>query len=121
WDNPYDVGMTGLLGFASGYRAIESCDALLMLGTDFPYPDFFPPEATIVQVDLRGDQLGRRVDLDLGLVGTVKDTAEALLPLLSRKSDRDHLDDARDHYAKTRERLDDLDTPVKAGRGQHPQ
>jgi pyruvate dehydrogenase (quinone) len=121
WDNPYDVGMTGLLGFASGYRAIESCDALLMLGTDFPYPDFFPPKATIVQVDVRGEQLGRRVALDLGLVGTVRDTAEALLPLLARKQDRGHLDDARSHYAKTREKLDDLDEPVKEGRAQHPQ
>ncbi|GAA3545279.1 pyruvate dehydrogenase [Aeromicrobium flavum] len=121
WDNPYDVGMTGLLGFASGYRAIESCDALLMLGTDFPYPDFFPPKATIVQVDVRGEQLGRRVALDLGLVGTVKDTAEALLPLVDRTKDRRHLDDAVEHYARTREKLDDLDEPVKEGRAQHPQ
>ncbi len=121
WDNPFDVGMTGLLGFASGYRAMESCDALLMLGTDFPYQDFYPPKAKVVQVDVRGEQLGRRVPLDLGLVGTVKDTAAALLPLLDRKVERSHLDDARDHYATTREKLDELAGPVKAGRGQHPQ
>ncbi|WP_313409817.1 ubiquinone-dependent pyruvate dehydrogenase [Aeromicrobium sp.] len=121
WENPFDVGMTGLLGFASGYRAIESCDALLMLGTDFPYPEFFPRDAKVIQLDVRGEQLGRRVPLDLGLVGTVRDTASALLPLLERKERRDHLDDALKHYARTREKLDDLATPVKKGRAQHPQ
>lgn len=120
WDNPFDVGMTGLLGFASGYRAMESCDTLLMLGTDFPYADFYP-DATIVQVDVRGEQLGRRVPVDLGLVGTVADTAGALLPMLTPKTDRHHLADARDHYAKTRDKLDDLAGPVKPGRAQHPQ
>ncbi|MFH7323576.1 ubiquinone-dependent pyruvate dehydrogenase [Aeromicrobium sp. JJY06] len=121
WENPYDVGMTGLLGFASGYRAIEACDVLLMLGTDFPYPDFFPPKAKIVQVDVRGEQIGRRTPVDLGLVGTVRDTVQALLPLLNRTSELDHLEDSRQHYLKTREKLDDLATPVKKGRAQHPQ
>lgn len=121
WENPYDVGMTGLLGFASGYRAIEACDVLLMLGTDFPYPDFFPPKARIVQIDVRGEQIGRRTPVDLGLVGTVRDTVQALLPLLDRTSDLDHLEDSRKHYLKTREKLDDLATPVKKGRAQHPQ
>src|SRR5690606_38219016 len=69
FDNPYDVGMTGLLGFSSGYRAMEHCDTLLMLGTDFPYQQFFPEDAQIVQVDLRGSQLGRRTKIDIGLVG----------------------------------------------------
>lgn len=121
WENPFDVGMTGLLGFASGYAAIESCDALLMLGTDFPYPDFIPQDATKIQVDVRGEQLGRRTPLDLGLVGTVRDTAAALLPLLERKEQRKHLDGALKHYAKTREKLDDLAGPVKRKRAQHPQ
>lgn len=121
WENPFDVGMTGLLGFASGYRAIEACDALLMLGTDFPYPDFFPSGAKIIQVDVRGEQLGRRVPLDLGVVGTVEDTVRALVPLLDRKDERGHLDDSLKHYAKTREKLDDLAEPVKEGRAQHPQ
>jgi len=121
WENPFDVGMTGLLGFASGYAAIEACDTLLMLGTDFPYPDFIPSDATTIQVDVRGEQLGRRAPLDLGLVGTVRDTAAALLPLVDRKTGRKHLDGALKHYAKTRERLDDLAGPVKKGRAQHPQ
>src|SRR5690606_12504325 len=98
YDNPYDVGMTGLLGFASGYRAMESADALLMLGTDFPYEQFYPEHATTIQVDIRGAQLGRRHPLDLGLVGDVKATAEALLPRLAARDDRAHLEDALAHY-----------------------
>ena len=60
YDNPYDVGMTGLIGFSSGYRAMEHCDALVMLGTDFPYRPFFPEGVPVVQVDVRGEQIGRR-------------------------------------------------------------
>ena len=71
FDNPFDVGMTGLLGFASGYRAMMSCDTLLMLGTDFPYRQFFPQNARIAQVDIRPDALGNRCPLDIGVVGTV--------------------------------------------------
>ena len=77
WQNPYDVGMTGLLGYASGYRAMEKCDVLLMLGTDFPYRQFFPEKAKIVQVDIRGEQLGPRTPIDSGLVGGVRETGEA--------------------------------------------
>ncbi|MDQ1131117.1 ubiquinone-dependent pyruvate dehydrogenase [Microbacterium sp. SORGH_AS_0888] len=108
YDNPYDVGMTGLLGFASGYRAMERCDALLMLGTDFPYRQFYPEKATIVQVDVRGEQLGRRTPIDLGLVGDVGATASALLPLLPEGRDPGHLRDALKHYEKTRSELDGL-------------
>ncbi len=121
YDNPFDVGMTGLLGFASGYRAMEDCDALLMLGTDFPYQQFYPDHAKVIQVDVRGEQLGRRTRLDLGLVGTVKDTAQALLPLLERKTDRSHLDLARKHYVKTRAKLDELASPTRKGQPLHPQ
>jgi pyruvate dehydrogenase (quinone) len=78
YDNPYDVGMTGLIGFSSGYRAMEHCDALLMLGTDFPYTQFYPDDAAVIQVDVRGEQIGRRVPVDVPLVGTVRDTIDAL-------------------------------------------
>ncbi len=108
YDNPHDVGMTGLLGFASGYKAIKEADVLLMLGTDFPYRQFYPDNATIVQVDIDGSHLGRRTHVDLGLLGTVKDTISALRPLLSPASDGDHLDRALKHYRKTRKSLDDL-------------
>ena len=108
YDNPYDVGMTGLLGFSSGYRAIEDCDALLMLGTDFPYQQFFPSKAKIIQVDIRGEQLGKRTPLDLGLVGDVGDTLDALLPLLAGNKSSKHLESSVKHYRKARKELDSL-------------
>jgi pyruvate dehydrogenase (quinone) len=74
YDNPYDVGMTGLIGFSSGYRAMEHCDALVMLGTDFPYRPFYPDGVPVIQVDVRGEQIGRRVPVQMPLVGTVRDT-----------------------------------------------
>jgi len=123
YDNPFDVGMTGLLGFASGYYAIMDCDLLLMLGTDFPYPQFYPPKATVAQIDIRPENLGRRGRLDLGLVGDVQTTLAALLPLIQgkRKSDRRHLDRARAHYRKSREALDDLATGEPGRKPIHPQ
>lgn len=108
YDNPYDVGMTGLLGFASGYKAIKEAEVLLMLGTDFPYRQFYPERATVIQVDIRGRNLGRRTPIDLGLVGSVTDTLAALAPLLTAKDDRAHLDRSLTHYRKTRRRLDEL-------------
>lgn len=121
YDNPFDVGMTGLLGFASGYRALGNCDTLLMLGTDFPYRPFLPDQATVIQVDLRGEHLGRRIPVALGLIGDAGDTAEALLPLLKPHRDRSHLEDSLAHYAKTRTKLDDLATTRKDGQPLHPQ
>jgi pyruvate dehydrogenase (quinone) len=108
YDNPYQVGMTGLLGFSSGYYAVEHCDLLLMLGTDFPYPQFYPSKAKVIQVDLRGEQIGRRTAVDLGLVGTVHDTLRGLLPLLQQKANSAHLEEAQEHYKEAREGLDDL-------------
>jgi pyruvate dehydrogenase (quinone) len=109
WDNPYDVGMTGLIGFSSGYYAMRDCDLLLMLGTDFPYTQFYPTQGThIVQIDIRPENLGRRAPIELGLVGDVKATLEALLPRLQEKRDGAHLQQAQKHYAKAREALDAL-------------
>jgi pyruvate dehydrogenase (quinone) len=121
YDNPFDVGMTGLLGFSSGYYAIMDCDVLLMLGTDFPYQQFYPEKAVIAQVDLRPENLGRRTRLDLGLVGDVRDTLAALLPLLKPKQDRAHLDKALRHYASNRASLDDLATGTPGRKPIHPQ
>ena len=120
YDNPYSVGMTGLIGFSSGYAAMEACDTLLILGSDFPYRQFYPTDATIAQVDIRPENLGRRCKLDLGLVGDVGPTIEALLPRLRRKTSRSHLDAALKHYAGARKGLDDLATGT-AGRRIHPQ
>lgn len=121
YENPYDVGMTGLLGFSSGYRAMENCEVLLMLGTDFPYRQFYPSKATIIQIDIRGENLGRRTPIDLGLVGSVKDTVQALLPLLDEHTDRKHLDASTKHYAKARKDLDELATNDKNRTPIHPQ
>jgi pyruvate dehydrogenase (quinone) len=108
YDNPYDVGMTGLVGFASGYAAMKNCDVLLLLGTDFPYRAFYPEHAKIAQVDVRPEALGNRCSLHLGLLGTVKDTLEAVLPAIKEKTDSSHLDDALADYKKTRKDLDAL-------------
>src|SRR5579859_4048600 len=94
YNNPYDVGMTGLLGFSSGYHAMMNCDALLMLGTDFPYQQFFPKNATIVQIDVRGEQIGRRSKVDFGFVGDTKTTIRALLPRLEQNQYETHLQES---------------------------
>jgi len=121
YDNPYDVGMTGLLGFSSGYHAMMNCDALLMLGTDFPYQQFYPKNAKIIQVDHRGDQIGRRTPVDLGLVGNVKDTLEKLTPLIQNKADRSYLDLCIGHYKDARKSLDDLAVGEPGRTPIHPQ
>jgi pyruvate dehydrogenase (quinone) len=120
-DNPYDVGMTGLIGFSSGYRAMEHCDALLMLGTDFPYRPFYPDDVPVVQVDVRGERIGRRVPVRVPLVGTVKDTVDALLPLIAPKVDTTHLDRMTAHYQRARARLDRLAEPGRGKGPLHPQ
>jgi pyruvate dehydrogenase (quinone) len=121
WDNPFDVGMTGLIGFSSGYHAMMSCDTLIMLGTDFPYRNFYPVDAKIVQVDRRPDALGRRTRLDLGVVGGVAETIGALLPRVHAKKDRRFLESAKKHYATARKGLDDLATPAPGRDRIHPQ
>src|SRR5271170_2297602 len=103
YDNPFDVGMTGLLGFSSGYHAMMNCDALLMLGTDFPYQQFYPTKAEIIQVDIRGEQIGRRTPVSLGLIGKVKDTLKALTPLFEEHTDGSHLEKCRANYAEARQ------------------
>jgi pyruvate dehydrogenase (quinone) len=123
WENPYDVGMTGLIGFSSGYYAMRDCDVLLMLGTDFPYRQFYPEGSgvRIAQVDIRPENLGRRAAIDLGVVGDVKATLRALLPLLDQKRGNTHLTQAQAHYAKARKQLDELAVGTPGRRLIHPQ
>jgi pyruvate dehydrogenase (quinone) len=122
YDNPYDVGMTGLLGFSSGYHAMMDSDLLLMLGTDFPYQQFYPPNAYIIQVDIRGEQIGRRTKVNLGLVGDIHDTLVALKPLIKQKSDdKGHLRASLDHYKKSREDLDSYAVGEPGRTPIHPQ
>jgi pyruvate dehydrogenase (quinone) len=121
YDNPFDVGMTGLLGFSSGYRAMMNCDTLLMLGTDFPYQQFYPEDATIIQVDIRGEQIGRRTKVDLGLIGDVRTTLTALIPKLQAKNNATHLNHSLEHYREARKGLDDLATGDPGRKPIHPQ
>jgi pyruvate dehydrogenase (quinone) len=121
YDNPFDVGMTGLLGFPSGYRAMMDCDTLLMLGTDFPYQQFYPEKATIIQVDIRGEQIGRRTKVDLGVVGDVQTTVRALLPNLTEKTDDKHLSTSVQHYKKARKEMDELAGGEVGEKSIHPQ
>jgi len=121
YDNPYDVGMTGLIGFSSGYRAMEHCDALVMLGTDFPYRPYYPDGVPVIQVDVRGEQIGRRVPVQVPLVGTVRDTVDALLPLIKGKADSAHLDLMTAHYKRARSRLDKLADDRRNQSPLHPQ
>jgi pyruvate dehydrogenase (quinone) len=121
YDNPYDVGMTGLLGFSSGYHAMMDSDLLLMLGTDFPYQQFYPPRAYIIQIDIRGEQIGRRTKVDLGLVGDVRETLVAVKPLLNQKSDKGHLRVSLDHYKKSRKDLDSYAVGEPGRTPIHPQ
>jgi len=119
--NSFDVGMTGLIGFSSGYAAMRSCDTLVMLGTDFPYRNFYPAKAAIVQIDRDPTALGKRANLAIGLAGDVGDTVRALLPRLEVKRDRSFLEAARRHYVHAREGLDELAKPSAGGRPIHPQ
>ena len=121
YDNPFDVGMTGLLGFSSGYHAMMNCDLLLMIGTDFPYQQFFPKDATIVQVDVRGEQLGRRTKVDYGFVGDTKTTLRALRPKLNQNDNDKHLKASLAHYKNARKGLDELATEGSGKKPIHPQ
>jgi pyruvate dehydrogenase (quinone) len=121
YDNPFDVGMTGLIGFASGYKAMKSCDALLILGADFPYRQFFPEDAKIAQIDVRPEALGNRCSLEVGVLGAVKETLRALTPQLAAKTDRRYLDLALADYKTARSDLDALAESKPSSTTIHPQ
>ena len=97
-DNPYQVGQTGLIGNPAAAHALDSCQTLIMLGTDFPYRDWYPTGCTVVQIDTREEHLGRRTPLDAGLAGDVGATLRALLPMLQAVEDRAHLQESRSKY-----------------------
>jgi pyruvate dehydrogenase (quinone) len=121
YDNPYDVGLTGLIGYSSGYHAMMGSSTLLMLGTDFPYTQFYPQAATVIQVDRRGENLGRRTRLDLGLIGNVKETLTAVLGKIEVKPDDRHLRKFVQHYADVRKGLNDLAVGHPGKKPIHPQ
>ncbi|NVN90059.1 MAG: ubiquinone-dependent pyruvate dehydrogenase [Desulfuromonadales bacterium] len=121
YDNPYSLGMTGLLGISSGYHAMMNCDLLLIIGTDFPYRQFYPKNATIVQIDIRGEQLGRRTKVDYGFVGDTRTTLHALLPKLADGKDDAHLKASLEQYRKAARGLEGLAKEKQGDTHIHPQ
>ncbi len=124
WDNPYDVGMTGLIGFSSGYYAMLDCDVLLMLGTDFPYRQFYPQGSgvRIAQVDIRAEKIGRRAPVDLGVVGDVRATLDGAAAAAASRSATARISSRRASIiAKARKALDDLAVGTPGKRLIHPQ
>ena len=105
-DNPFVVGMTGVFGTDGGYHALMQCDTLLLLGCDFAWRQFYPDKATMLQIDIDGTHLGRRHPVDLGLVGDIATTLDALMPLIEARTDRAFLDDALERHSKAYEKLD---------------
>ena len=105
FDNPYEIGMTGLLGLPSAYQSMQESDLLILLGTDFPYANFLPKDCKIIQVDEKPERIGRRAKVDLGLAGHVKDTLQALLQLIALKEDDSFLKDQLKFYEYVKEAI----------------
>ena len=105
YDNPNEIGMTGLLGLPAAFHSMHESDLLILLGTDFPYTQFMPTDCKIVQVDIKPERIGRRAKVDVGLHGDIKDTLTALLPLLSQKPDDSFLQAQLRVYADVKEKL----------------
>ncbi|WP_299781528.1 thiamine pyrophosphate-dependent enzyme [uncultured Formosa sp.] len=104
-NNPYEVGMTGLLGVPSAFHAMHESDVVILLGTDFPYEHFMPVKNKIIQVDIKPERLGRRAKLEMGLTGKITDTIAALLPLIKEKEDDSFLKAQLHFYDKVKENL----------------
>jgi len=121
YDNPYDVGMSGLLGYGACYEAMHSCDLLVLLGTDFPYVQFMPTKPKVVQVDLRRERLGSRSRLDLGVWGDVKETVRALLPRVDEKPDRAFLEQMLGRHRELVGRMRAYAEEVRGRRPIHPE
>ena len=120
-NNPYDVGLTGLLGMPAGYHALMDADTILMLGTDFPYRQFFPEDARVVQVDNRVEHIGRRTRVEIGLTGDVAETLRLLLPHLTPRTDAAHLEEAQERHRADDAHLAELATGDAGDTSLHPQ
>jgi len=121
YDNPFDVGMTGLLGFGSAYQAMHECDALVLLGTNFPYDNFLPTKPAIAQVDLRVDQLGRSSKVDIAICGDARETIQALLPMVEPKTDRSFLSSMLREHKEAIDKLNVYVDHVGKHRPMHPE
>ena len=114
YDNPYNVGMTGMFGVKSGTMAIKECEVLILLGTDFAWPQFYPNNATIIQIDIDATHLGRRHSVNVGVVGSCKPTLAALLPLVNEKHDTKFLETCRTLYSSAMSKLNKKALPSKS-------
>ena len=103
WDNPFDVGQNGLIGNPAASRSFRDCDLLVMVGTDFPYRDWFPDGTPTIQIDAVAHHIGRRTEVELGIVADAALTLDALVPAVAEKSDRNHLDATLQHYGDWKE------------------
>jgi pyruvate dehydrogenase (quinone) len=121
YDNPYDVGMNGLLGYGACYEAMQECDLLVLLGTDFPYVQFMPTKPKVVQVDVARERLGRRSRLDLGVWGDARETVLALLPKVAEKTDRGFLDRMLRRHRDLMDRVYAYARGVEGRRPIHPE
>lgn len=117
-DNPFEVGMTGVFGLAGGYHAVSECDTLLLLGCNFAWGQFYPEKAKIIQVDIDPQQVGKRHPVDIGLIGSVRDTCAALETMIDQQSDTKWLDSCRKQY---KEALEDTAHESKDDNMIHPQ
>lgn len=113
YDNPYNVGMTGVFGIESGYHAVKECDTLLVLGADFAWSQFYPDKANIIQIDIDATHLGRRHPITMGVVGQIKSTLEALLPMINQQQDPSFLHDCRLLHDKAMKKLSGKAIPSK--------
>lgn len=111
WDNPYQVGMTGMFGTKAGYEAIKECDTLLLLGCGFAWSEYYPDHTSIIQIDHDATQLGLRHPINLGLVGDVKTTLQTVLPKIQARSDSSFLDHYTALFAKIMEKFQSFATP----------
>ena len=114
YDNPYNVGMTGMFGVKSGTMAIKECEVLILLGTDFAWSQFYPNNATIIQIDIDATHLGRRHPVNIGVVGSSKPTLAALLPLVNEKHDTKFLETCRTLYSSAMSKLNKKALPSKS-------
>lgn len=114
YDNPYNVGMTGMFGVKSGTMAIKECEVLILLGTDFAWSQFYPNNATIIQIDIDATHLGRRHPVNVGVVGSCKPTLAALLPLVNEKHDTKFLETCRTLYSSAMSKLNKKALPSKS-------
>ncbi|MEO4041035.1 thiamine pyrophosphate-dependent enzyme [Hoeflea sp. CAU 1731] len=121
YDDGPVVGMTGLLGNPGGYHSVRDCDVLVMLGTDFPYEWFIPDGIEVVQVDCRAENVGRRTNVTVGLIGTIKETVGLLAPLIKDKSDADFFDKQKKRSSKWLKAMEEQGSPERTSKPLHPQ